>query len=160
MKRHWRTIAIVTAVVVIALSVVAVAYGATRTTRRAAGSSACGALMSNPKAVKAMQGLRAEHRQEMQTWNDQYGADPSSAEAQAALEALREEHGNDMRDLFKKLGIKVPAGAGPGGMMRGSGGCGAACGGAGSGSAAGARGTGDGNGMMGSGGGMMGGWSY
>jgi hypothetical protein len=158
MKRHWRTIGIVTAVVVIALSVVAVAYGATRTTRRAAGNAACGALMSNPKAVKAMQGLRAEHRQEMQAWIDQYGADPSSAEAQAALKALREEHWNDMRDLFKKLGIEAPAGVGPGGMMGGPGGCGAACGGAGSG--AGAQGTGYGSGMMGSSGGMMGGWSY
>ena len=125
MKRHWRTIALVTAVVVIALSVVAVAYGATRTTRRAAGNTACGALMSNPKAVKAMQSLRAEHRQEMQAWIDKYGADPSSAEAQAALKSIREEHRNDMRDLFKRLGIKVPAGVGPGGMMRGSGGCGA-----------------------------------
>lgn len=160
MKRHWRTIAIVTAVVVIALSVVAVAYGATRTTRRGAGSSACGALTSNPKAVKAMQGLRAEHRQEMQAWIDRYGSDPSSAEAQAARKALREEHWNDMRELFKSLGIKIPAGAGPGGMMRGSGGCGGACGGAGSGSAAGAQGSGYGSGMMGSGGGMMGGWSY
>ena len=158
MKRYWRTIAIVTAVVVIALSVVAVAYGATRTTGRAAGNSACGALMSNPKAVKAMQGLRAEHRQEMQAWIDQYGADPSSAEAQAALTALREEHWNDMRDLFKRLGIKVPAGVGPGRMMGGPGVCGAACGGAGSG--AGAQGTGYGSGMMGSSGGMMGGWSY
>jgi len=158
MKRHWRTIAVVAAVVVIALSVVAVAYGATRATRRAAGSAACGALMSNPKAVKEMQSLRAEHRQEMQAWIDKYDADPSSAEAQAALKALRGEHWNAMRDLFKKLGIKVPAGVVPGGMMRGSGGCGAACGGAGSG--AGAQGTGYRSGMMGSGGGMMGGWSY
>ena len=106
---------------------VAVAYGATRTTRgEPPASGACGALMSNPKAVKAMQALRAEHQKEMQAWIDKYGADPTSAEAQAALKALRDEHWNDMRALFKKFGIKVPAGAGPGGMMRGSGGCGGA----------------------------------
>jgi hypothetical protein len=158
-RRQWKSIAIVTAVAVIALSVVAVAYGATRTTWHAAGSNACDALMGNPKAVKAMQTLRAEHQKEMQAWNDQYGADPSSAEAQASLRQLREEHWNDMRGLLKKLGIKVPEGYGPGRMMRGSGDCGG-CGGAGSGSAAGVQGGGFGNGMMGSGNGMMGGWSY
>ena len=34
MRRHWKTIAVVAAVAVVALSVVAVAYGATRTTKR------------------------------------------------------------------------------------------------------------------------------
>jgi hypothetical protein len=114
--------------------------------------------MGNPKAAKAMQDLRAEHRQEMQAWRDEYRADPSSAEAQSALRALREEHWNDMRDLFKKLGISIPTGAGPGGKMRGSGACGAACDGVGRG--AGAQSGGNGNGMMGSGGGMMGGWNW
>ena len=65
--------------------------------------------MSNPKAVKAMQELRAEHQKEMQAWTEQYGSDPSSAEAQAALQKLRQEHWNDMRGLFKRFGIKAPA---------------------------------------------------
>ena len=76
-----------------------------------------------------MQELRAEHQKEMQEWDEQYGSDPSSAEAQAALQKLRQEHWSDMQKLFKKLGIKAPATAGPGsGMMRGAGGCGGACG--------------------------------
>jgi hypothetical protein len=157
-RRYGKTIAIVTAVAVIALSVVAVAYGATRTTRRAAGNSTCGALMSNPKAVKAMQALRAEHQKEMQAWKDKYGADPTSAEALAEHKRLREEHWNDMRGLFKELGLKAPTGPGPGGMMRGSGGCGGACGAAGSGASA--AGQGAGYGMMGAGYGMMGGGTY
>jgi hypothetical protein len=141
----------VVAVAAVALSVVAVAYGATRTstTRRAAGNGACSALMSNPKAVEAMQALRVEHQEDMQAWNEQYGSDPSGAEAQAALQSLREEHWNDMRDLLKRLGVKVQAGTGPGGgMMRGAGGCGGACGGAGA-AGPGAQGTGYGGGTMG-----------
>ncbi len=108
----------VATIVAIALSVVAVAYGATRstTTRRAAGSGACGALMSNPKALEAMQDLRAEHQGDMQAWSDRYGADPSSAEAQAALRNLREEHWNDMREVFEKYGVDAPVGAGPAGV--------------------------------------------
>jgi hypothetical protein len=120
---------------VIALSVVAVAYGATRTTatKRAAGNGACGALMSNPKALKAMQALRTEHRADMKAWYDQYGSDPQGAEAQAALQQLRDEHWNDMQQLFKKFGIKAPTTqpGQSGGMMGGAGGCGGACGGSG-----------------------------
>jgi hypothetical protein len=154
---------LVVAVAAVALSVVAVAYGATRqspATGRATRSGACGALMSNPKALKAMQALRVEHQKDVQAWNAQYGANPTSAEAQAALQTLREEHWNDVRDLFRQFGIKVPATVGSGGMMGGAsaGGCGGACGSAG---AAGAgQGTGYGGGMMGSGGGMMGGSTY
>lgn len=158
MRGHWKTIIILAVVAAVALSVVAVAYGATRsTTRRAAGNGACGALMSNPKALKAMRELRAEHQKDMQAWNQRYGSDPSSAEAQAALKELRAEHWSDMRDLFKEFGIKAPTSAGPGsGMMRGSGGCGGACGGAGA-TVTGAQGAGYGGGMMGgSGYGMMG----
>jgi hypothetical protein len=119
-RRHWKTIAVVAAVAAIALSVVAVAYGATRTTtRRATGNGACGALMSNPKALEAMQELRAEHQAEMQAWYQQYGSDPSSAAAQAARRQLREEHWNDMQQLFKKYGVKAPAQAGQGGGMMG-----------------------------------------
>jgi hypothetical protein len=161
-KGHWKTIAVVAAVAVIALSVVAVAYGATRTSSPgpAAGSGACGALMRDAKGLEAMQALSTEHRAEMQAWYDQYGPDSSSAEAKAALRQLREEHWNDMQDLFKKLGIEAPAGQGPGGGMMRGGGCGGAgvgqgggCGGAGVG-----QGAGCGGGMMGSGG-MMGGWN-
>jgi len=163
-RGHWKTIAVVVAVAVVALTLVAVAYGATRNsgaTRRAARSGACGALMGNPKALKAMQELRAEHQKDVQAWNAQYGSDPTSGEAQAALQKLREEHWNDMRSLFKQFGIKAPRTVGPGGMMQGAGvgGCGGACG------SAGAAGTGQGTGyggggMMGSGGGMMGGSTY
>ncbi len=141
----------------IALSVVAVAYGATRSTvtRRATGNGACGALMSNAKALEAMQDLRAEHQKEVQAWSDQYGSDTSGAEAQTALQKLREEHWNDMRELFEKYGVDAPAGAGPAGAAPRGGGCGG-CGGAGY--DAGAQGTG--YGASSSGGGMMGGWSY
>lgn len=152
------------AVAAVALTVVAVAYGATRAsgaTRRAPRSGACGALMSNPKALKAMQELRAEHQKDMQAWSAQYGSDPTSADAQAVLQKLREEHWNDMRTLFKQFGVKAPTTVGPGGMMQGAGtgGCGGACGGAGA--ARDGDGAGYGSGMMGSGGAMMGsGWSY
>jgi hypothetical protein len=149
---------VVATIVAIMLSVVAVAYGATRTTttRRAAGNAACGALMSNPKALEAMRELRAEHQKEMQAWYQQYGSDRSSAEARAALQKLRAEHWNDMQELFKKFGIKAPAQRGQGGgMMRGAG-CGQACGGVGAGGVG--QGTGCGGGMMGSGG-VMGSWN-
>jgi len=141
----------VAVVAAVALSVVAVAYGATRTQteRRATGNGACGVLMSNPEALDAMQALRAEHQKERQAWYGLYGSDPSSADAQAALQELREEHWSDMRGLFEELGIEAPDGAGPGGMM-GSG-CGGGCGGAGQGAGYG--------GMMGSGSGMMGNWN-
>ena len=166
MKRHWKTIVIAVVVATIGLSVVAAAYGATRSgksTRTRALAGACAQLMSNPQAVQDMQLLRAEHQKDMQDWWTKYGSAPNSADAQTALKALRTEHWNDMKQLFQKYGIKVPAGAGPGslggfGMMGGAyGGCGAGgggCGGAGNGGAAGA-GYG---GMMG--GGMMGGWTY
>ena len=163
MRGRWKRIALVAAVVAVGLSVVAVAYGVTKTspaTGRAARKGACGALMSIPKALKAMQALRAEHQKDLQAWNAQYGSDPTSAEAQAALQKLREGHWNDMRGLFKQFGIKVPGTVGPGGMMNGASarGCGGACGNAG-GEGAG-QGTGYGGGMMGSGGGMMGGSTY
>ena len=140
MRRHWKMIVVLAAVGALALTATAVASGAgPATLRQGHGGAACGTLMGNPKALKAMQDLRAEHQRDMQAWSDKYGADPGGAEAQAALQALRQEHWNDMRGLFKKLGIKVPEGAGPGGgMMRGSGGCGGACGGAGTGATSGA----------------------
>jgi hypothetical protein len=152
-NRHWKRIATVAVVVAVALSVVAVAYGATRTTaeRRAARDAGCGVLMSNPEAVEAMLALRAEHQKERQAWYEQYGSDPSSAEAQTALEQLREDHRDDMRGLFEEFGIARPDGAGPGGMMGSGGGCGGAGARAGQGAGCG--------GMMGSGGGMMGGWN-
>ena len=82
MRGRWKRVALVAAVAAVALSVVAVAYGATRTssaTGRATRSGACGALMSNPEALKAMQALRVEHQKEMQAWNAQYGSDPTSS---------------------------------------------------------------------------------
>ncbi len=154
MRRHWKTILLVAVVAAIALSMVAVAYGATtkQTARSGAHGGACGAPMSNPQALKDVQALRVEHQQDMQAWSDQYGSDPSGAEAQAALQKLREEHRNEMRDLFKKYGVTASQGAGPGTGQRG-GGCGGTCGGYGSTSDV----QGTGYGVMGSGGGMMGG---
>ena len=105
MRKHWKMIVIAAAVAVLGLSVVAVASGAAKVKNPLRGRAACGQLMSNPKAVAAMQALRVEHRQEMQAWYDKYGADPASAEAQAALKALRTEHWNDMKALFKQFGI-------------------------------------------------------
>ena len=168
MRKHWKMIVIAAAVAVLGLSVVAVASGAAKVKNPFRGRAACGQLMSNPKAVAAMQALRDEHRQEMQAWFKQYGADPTSAEAQAALRTLRQEHWNDMKALFKEFGIKVPKGAGPGicggqggmmgGGMMGDGGSGPC----GSGGGAGCAGPGSGTGNQGSGygGGMMGGASY
>ena len=90
MRRHWKMIVIVAVVGVLALSAAAVALGAGPAKwRPGGGSGACRTLMSNPKALKAMQDLRVEHQEDMQAWSGVYGADPSSAEAQAALQALR-----------------------------------------------------------------------
>jgi hypothetical protein len=163
-KKHWKMIVIAATVAVVGLSVVAVASGAAKVKNPFRGKAACGQLMSNPKAVKAMQALRNEHRQEMQSWYDTYGAAPSSDTAQAALKTLREEHWNDMKKLFKELGIEVPEGAGPGicggqGGMMGGGGNGP-CGGAGGGAGCAGPGSGTGNQGTGYGGGMMGGASY
>ena len=164
MKKNWKIIVMLAVVAVVGLSVVAVASGAAKVKNPFRGRAACGRLMSNPKAVAAMQTLRGEHRQEMQAWYEQYGADPTSDAAKAALAKLRQAHWNDMKSLFKEFGIKVPKGAGPGacggqgGMMGGGGNgpCGAAGGGAG------CAGPGSGSGGQGSsyGGGMMGGASY
>jgi len=107
-KKHWKMIMVVAAVVVVGLSVVAVASGAAKVNNPFRGRAACGQLMNNPKAVVAMQALRDEHRGEMQAWYDKYGADPTSAEAKAALSTLREEHWNDMKALFKQFGIEGP----------------------------------------------------
>jgi hypothetical protein len=77
-------------------------------------AGACGSLMSNPDAFKAMLALRQEHLKDMQAWWQRYGSDPSSAAAKDALTKLRQEHRQDMQDLFKKFGITPPRG----GMMR------------------------------------------
>jgi hypothetical protein len=166
LRKHWKTIVMAVVVTVLGLSVVAAAYGATKsgsTKRSRTFAGACTQLLKNPQAAQEMQALRAEHQQEMQDWWAKYSADPASAEARAALKALRTEHWNDMKALFAKYGVKLPANAGPGnlgyGMMGGGcggGGCGqggAGCGGFGQGGA-----TGAGYGMMG--GGTMGGVTY
>ena len=164
MRRHWKTIVMVAVVAALGLSVVAAAYGATRsgnTKRARTFSGACAQLFKNPQAVTDMQALRAEHQQEMQAWWDKYGKDPSSAEAVAALKELRTEHWNDMKALFDKYGVKLPANAGPGslggyGMMGGGGGCG----GGGCGQGGGGCGGFGQNGNTGAGYGMMGGSTY
>lgn len=88
------------------------------------GSAGYDRLMSDPAAVKAMQPLHADHVKDMQAWRDRYGADPKGAEAQAALKTMRKEHVREMRAAFKKLGIKVPAGACDVSMMDGTNGAG------------------------------------
>ena len=171
MRKNWKMIVVVAVVAAIGLSVVAVASGAAKVKNPFRGRAACGQLMSNPKAVAAMQALRDEHRGEMQAWYEQYNADPTSVAARAALKALRQEHWNDMKALFKEFGIQVPKGAGPGvcggqgGMMGGNGMMGGGNGGSGpcgGGGGAGCAGPGSGAGNQGSGygGGMMGGASY
>ncbi len=151
-------------VAVLGLSVVAVAYGATKSgsgKRPRSFAAACAQLFKDPQAVKDMQALRGEHQKEMQDWWARYGSDPRSAEARAALKALRTEHWNDMKALFEKYGVKLPANAGPNslggfGMMRGGG-----CGGAGcSAAGAGCGGSGQGSGTGAGYGGMMGGGTY
>ena len=169
MRKHWKMIVIAAAVAVVGLSVVAVASGAAKVKNPFRGRAACGQLMSNPEAVKAMRALRDEHRQEMQAWYGTYGDDPTSDAAQAALKTLRLEHWNDMKALFQQFGIKAPEGAGPGscggqggmmggGGMMGNGGNGSCGGGGGAGCAG--PGPSAGNQGTGYGGGMMGGASY
>jgi hypothetical protein len=162
-------IAIVAVVAVVGLSVVAVASGAAKVKNPFRGRAACGQLMSNPKAVAAMQALRDEHRQEMQAWYDKFGNDPNTVDAQSALKTLRQQHWNDMKALFKEFGVAVPKGVGPGicgsqgGMMGGGGMMGnGGSGPCGDGSGAGCAGPDSGTGNQGSGygGGMMGGVGY
>ncbi len=157
MRAQWKKIAVLVAVLAVGLTVVAVALGATAAqpwSRGEGGAAACGALMADPAAAKAMAELRAEHRAGMQAWFDKYGQRPTSAEARRALQKLRADHWRDMKAVFGKLGIERPQGGGAGGTG-GFGGCGS---GGSAGCAAGTQGSG--YGMMGSGGGMMGGWSY
>jgi hypothetical protein len=164
LRNRWKTIVIAVMVAAVGLSLVAAAYGATKTARAGKSRAACGVLMKDPQAVKDMQALRVEHQKEMQAWRDKYGSAPSSAEAQAALRALRTEHRSDMKALFDKYGFALPANAGPGacgggnGMMGGGNGGNGGCGGGG---CAGGNGTGMMGGGNGScGGGMMGGSTY
>jgi hypothetical protein len=122
----------VMAVGVMALSVVAVAYGVThnQAPKRGQGEGACGVLMSDPEARDALQQLRNSHQAEMQRWFDRYGADASSEEARGALEKLRDEHRRDMQKILGEYGI-IPRGARRGGGMMGGRGCDGACGGSG-----------------------------
>jgi len=94
------------------------------------GSAGCDRLMSNPAAAKAVQPLHAEHAKDMQAWRGQYSADPQGAKAQAALKTMRQQHVREMRAAFKKLGIKVSAGACDISMMDGTDGTGMMGGGA------------------------------
>ena len=66
MKKNWKAIVMVAVVAALGLSVVAAAYGATRsgnTKRARTFSGACAQLFKNPQAVTDMQALRAEHQQ-------------------------------------------------------------------------------------------------
>ena len=141
MKR-WTLPLVLGAVGLVAL---AAAFGVSRATaatsmHRAStaaqsGSAGCYRLMSDPASSKAMQPLHTAHVKDMQAWQERYGKDPTSAEAQAALKTMRKQHVREMRAAFKKLGIKVPAGACDVSTMDGT----------------------DGTGMMGGSNGMMGG---
>lgn len=173
MKR-WTLPLVLGAVGLVAL---AVGFGASRATATAVprasssahnGDAGCERLMSNPAAMKAMQPLHAEHVKDMQAWQARYGTDPQSDEAQAALKTMRKEHVREMRAAFKKLGIKVPAGACDSSMMDGMNGAGMMDGGAdgmmgGSGATSGAHQQhhgGGGAGPSGGASGMMGGSTF
>ncbi len=119
------------AALVLALSAATVAFAATQrsttgpsaTPPRAAAQTSNGwrgAMMGDAVSAQGMSSLHAEHSAEMQTWFDEYGADPESASAQAALDKLRAEHWNDMRQLFKQYGV-VPAATDRGGTTGGHG---------------------------------------
>ncbi len=135
-----RTLVIALTALVVALVAVSGAWAATRphatgsASRSATPGAAagwCRGLASSPTAWKEMQTLRAQHLADMKAWQQEYGADPTSAAAQAALAKLRAEHINDMLALMKKYGIKAGtsgrstmmggSSAGYGGMMGGSG---------------------------------------
>jgi hypothetical protein len=160
-RKHWKTMVVAVVVAVLGLSVVAVAYGATKSgpgKKPRSFAAACAQLFKDPQAVADMQALRAEHQKEMQEWWAEYGGSPRSDDAVAALKALRVEHWTDMKALFGKYGVKLPANAGPNSLggygMMGGGGCGGGgCGPAGAG--CGGLGQGAGGGF----GGMMGGWT-
>jgi hypothetical protein len=142
--RRWKSLVVAAVVAVVGLAVVAAAVGQTGDRDVSPRRAACGALMGDPAALKAMRELRAEHRAELQAWRDKYGDDPGASDAKTALQKLREEHRRDMRALLERFGVEVPDGAGSG-MMGGRGaGCGSGCG------AGGASGAGYG-GMMGAG---------
>src|SRR5450830_1431944 len=136
MKR-WTLPLVLGAVGLVAL---AAAFGVSRATaatsmHRAStaaqsGSAGCYRLMSDPASSKAMQPLHTAHVKDMQAWQERYGKDPTSAEARAALKTMRKQHVREMRAAFKKLGIKVPAGACDGSMMDGTNGTGMMGGGA------------------------------
>jgi hypothetical protein len=126
MKR-WTLPLVLGAVGLVAL---AAAFGVSRATAATSmhrvstgaqgGSAGCNRLMGDPAAVKAMQPLHADHVKDMQAWRSLYGKDPTSAKAQAALKSMRRQHVREMRAAFKKLGIKVPAGACDISMMDGT----------------------------------------
>jgi len=152
----------VAVVAALGLSVVAAAYGATRsgTTKKARTvAGACQQLFKDPQAVEDMQALRARHQQDMQAWWDKYGDTPTSTDAVAALKALRTSHWNDMKALFEKYGVKLPANAGPG-NLGGFGMMGGGCGGGGCGPGGGGCGGFGQSGNTGAGYGMMGGSTY
>ena len=100
----------VAVVAAVALSVVAVAYGATRTQteRRAAGNGACGVLMNDPVALDAMQALRAEHQKERQAWYELYGSDPSSAGAQLRFSSCAMSIGTTCAGCSRNSGSRFP----------------------------------------------------
>jgi hypothetical protein len=125
MKR-WRLPLVLGAVALTAIAAtVAVAKASANSNHHRAASnsaspSACAKLTQDPTANAAMQQLHQEHAAGMKTWQDTYGADATSPRAKQALADLRKQHLADMRALFSKLGIKVPAGLCDGKMMSGS----------------------------------------
>ena len=91
MRGHWKTIALAAAVAVVALSAVGAAYGdsGAKAPPSAAQAGACAALADDSKAFVAVQSRRAQHRQEMRDWCEEFGPDRGSTEAQSALRPLR-----------------------------------------------------------------------
>ena len=106
MKKNWKMIVIVAVVVVVGLSAAAVAYGATKVKNPFRGRAACGQLMSNPKAVAAMQALRASIARRCRRGTTSWQQTPTTPTRRSALKTLRQEHWNDMKALFKEFGIE------------------------------------------------------
>ncbi len=114
MKGHWKTLLVAAGVAVMALSVVAVASGATAAPSTQAPAGACTALTDDPQALEEREALRGGFEKARAAWRDKYGADVRTDEARAALQEIRDGYWDDMRSLLEKYGVDVPEGAGPG----------------------------------------------
>ncbi len=95
----------------------------------AQGGGPMAELMGNDEFRSDMFALREQHLEDMKSFWDQHGDDPTSDAAREAMQKLREQHRSDMQALLKKHGVEwdgLPGrgagrGAGCGGFMGGGG---------------------------------------